>query len=156
MLCTTFGNLQTVLFLRPRGHIFTWWRCYGLCQRHKPTELARPSLFCSCVYFCLCGPFDSISFHKFSRQLSVFLLCSPSLISAVLVLSTTYLSKSLPKWFQRPSTFAVHCNLCQGSWRLRYPLAVACWGQYISLARTSLRRVVGLDWPNQSAGRAEP
>ena len=36
-------------------------------------------------------PFTCISFHKFSRQLSVFSLCSPSLISALLVLSTIYL-----------------------------------------------------------------
>ena len=37
------------------------------------------------------GPLTCISFHKFFRQLSVFALCSPSLISASLVLSTVYL-----------------------------------------------------------------
>ncbi len=37
------------------------------------------------------GPFTCISFHKFSRQLSVFALCSPSLISAFLVLSAIYI-----------------------------------------------------------------
>ena len=36
------------------------------------------------------GPFTCISFHKFSRQFSVFSLCSPSFISALLVLSTIY------------------------------------------------------------------
>ena len=48
-------------------------------------------LFCSCVYFCLYGPFNCISFCNFSRQLSTFSLCSSGLISASWVLSTTYL-----------------------------------------------------------------
>ena len=58
---------------------------------HKPAELAHSLLFCSCVYFCLYGSFNCISFHKFSRQLSVFSLCSCGLSSALLVLSTIYL-----------------------------------------------------------------
>ena len=48
-----------------------------------------PTLFT--LFLCLllsCGPFTCISIHKFSHQLSVFSLCSPSLISASLVLST--------------------------------------------------------------------
>ena len=57
----------------------------------KPTELAHSFLFCSCVCFCLYGPFDCISFHKFSQQLPAFSLCSFGLISALLVLSTMYL-----------------------------------------------------------------
>ena len=65
-----------------------WASSVGLCQKHKPTELARSLLFCSCVYLSLYGPFNCISFHKFSRQLSVFSLCSSGLISALLVLST--------------------------------------------------------------------
>ena len=66
---------------RPRGDVtvYVW---------HKPTELAHSFLFCSCVYFCLYGPFNCISFHKFSWQLSVFSHCTSSLISALLVLST--------------------------------------------------------------------
>ena len=58
---------------------------------HKPTELAHSFLFYSCVYFCLFGPFNCSSFHPFSRQLSVFWLCSSGLFSALLVLSTLYL-----------------------------------------------------------------
>ena len=54
---------------------------------HTPAELALSFLFCTCVNFCLYGPFNCISFHKFSRQLSVFSLCSFGLISALLVLS---------------------------------------------------------------------
>ena len=42
---------------------------------HKPTELAHSFLLCSCVYSCLRGPFNCISFHKFSRQLSAYSLC---------------------------------------------------------------------------------
>ena len=50
---------------------------------------ALPSfLFCSCVCFCLYGPFNCISFPKFSRQLSAFSFCYAGLISALLVLST--------------------------------------------------------------------
>ena len=45
-------------------------------------------LFCVCVYFCLYGPLKLIWFHKFSRQLSVFSLCSSGLISVLLVLSS--------------------------------------------------------------------
>ena len=76
---------------RPCWLTFMWWGCfYGLCKRHKPTELAHSFLFCSFVYFCLCGPFNCISFHNFSRQLSAFSFCSSGLISALLVLSTMH------------------------------------------------------------------
>ena len=76
---------------RPRGLTFTWWGGGGFCPWQKPTELDHSFLFCSCVSFCLYGPFNCISFHKFSRQLSAFSLCSSGLISALLVLSTIYL-----------------------------------------------------------------
>ena len=75
----------------PRGLTITWWGCYGLCFWHKPTELANSFSFCCFVCFCLYGPFSCISFHKFSRQLSAFSLCSCGLISAVLDFSTLYL-----------------------------------------------------------------
>ena len=77
---------------RLHGLTFTWWGCCGLCLWHKATELAQSFLFCSCVCFCLRGPFNCISFHKLSRQLSAFSLCSPNLISALLALSAIYLS----------------------------------------------------------------
>ena len=67
----------------PHRLIFTWWRCYGLCFWHKPAELAHSFLFCSCVYFCLYGPFNCISFHNFSQSLSTFSLCSSCLISGL-------------------------------------------------------------------------
>ena len=52
-----------------------------------------PTIFiCSCVGFCLNGPFNCISFCKVSRQLSAFSLCFPGLISALLVLSTVFLA----------------------------------------------------------------
>ena len=85
----------TLLILSPNELTFTWWGCCGLCFWHKPTELAHSFLFCSCVYFCLHGPFNCISFHKFSRQLSIFSFCSSSLISALLILSTVHLFESL-------------------------------------------------------------
>ena len=75
----------------PRRLTFTWWGCSGLCLWHKPAELAHSFSFCSCIYFCLYGPFNCISFHKFFRQLSAFSVCSFGLISALLVLSTIFL-----------------------------------------------------------------
>ena len=82
------------------------------------------------VYFCLIGHFNCICVYE-----------------------------SLPKWSQIPGSFAMRCDPCRarkGSWRVRNPLAVVCWVQHISVAVTSLRRVVGLVRPNQSAGHAGP
>ena len=72
------------------GLAFTWWGCCGLCLWHCTTELAHSFSFCSCVSFCLYGPFNCVSFHKFSRQLSAFSICSSGLNSALLVLLTAY------------------------------------------------------------------
>ena len=52
-------------------------------------SLPTPFILFLCLFFSY-GPFTCISFHKFSRKLSVYSLCSPSLISASLVLSTIY------------------------------------------------------------------
>ena len=41
---------------------FTWWGCYGLCLRHKPTELAH-------------------SFHSVLVSVSVFMALSPVIYS---------------------------------------------------------------------------
>ena len=75
---------------------------------HKQTQLAHFFLFCSRVYVRLYGPFNCISFHKFSRQLSTFSLCSSSLISALLVLSAIYLSMKVSF-----SPDIIHCG-CLG------------------------------------------
>ena len=77
--------------VRPHWFTFTWWGCCNLFLWHNPTELAHSFSLCSRVCFCLYGPFNCISFHKFSRQLSSFSLCSSGLISVLLVLSTVYL-----------------------------------------------------------------
>ena len=54
--------------------------------------MLRPNRTCSCVCFCLYGPFNCISLCTFSQQLSAFSLCSSGLFfSALLVLSTIYL-----------------------------------------------------------------
>ena len=83
--------------LRPRGLTLTWWGYCGLCFWHELTELAHYFsvlfLFCLCLY----GPFNCISLNKSSRQFCTFSLCTSRLVSAFLVLSTTYLSyESLP------------------------------------------------------------
>ena len=69
--------LEDFLSLSWRGSEFGL-ACFAYCKE----------LF---LCFCLYGPFNCISFHKFSKQLSAFSPCSSGLISAVLVLSTTYL-----------------------------------------------------------------
>ena len=100
LLKVTFG-LSTCIFMSSHRLTFRWWGCWSLCLWRKPTELAHSCLFCSCVYFCLHGPFHCVSFHKLSQQLSAFSLCSSGLIAAILVLSTIlYLYESfLQPWY---------------------------------------------------------
>ena len=62
--------------------------------------------FCTCVCFRLYGPLNCISFHKFSRQLSAFSLCSSGFISALLGLSTIYL---FMKFSLSPDFFFLKC-----------------------------------------------
>ena len=50
---------------------------------NQPSSPTPFFLFCSCVCFCLYGPFNCISFHKFTQQLSVFSLYSSGPISAL-------------------------------------------------------------------------
>ena len=57
---------------------------YGINQQSLPTPFN--SVLVS--VFCLYGPFNCISFHEFSRQLSVFSLFYSGLIYDLLVLST--------------------------------------------------------------------
>ena len=94
-----FIVLRETLTTERAGHhelTFTWWWFYGLFLWHKPTQLAHSFSLCSCASFCLYGLFNCISIHKFSRQLSAFSLCSSSLISALLVLSTIYVFMKAP------------------------------------------------------------
>ena len=48
----------------PFGLTFTWWGCYGLCPRHKPTELAHS--FYSVLIFVSVSAFVALStvFHS--------------------------------------------------------------------------------------------
>ena len=75
----------------PRGLIFTW---LGLL-RFVSFDINQPNLSTPYsalgAYFCPHSHCNYISFHKFSRQLSAFTLCSSGLISALLVISTVYL-----------------------------------------------------------------
>ena len=99
------------------GLTFTLWGCCRLCFWHKPAKLADSALVCSCVSFCLYGPFNCISFHKFSRQLSAFSLCSSGLFSALLVLSSIYLSMKV--------SFSPDVILCGCPYGLTFTL----WGR---------------------------
>ena len=67
-------------------------RCMSLTYVLDINQPSLPTAFT--LFLCLFlsyGPFNCISFHKSSRQLFAFSLCSPSLISALLDLSTIYL-----------------------------------------------------------------
>ena len=61
-------------------------------QRSSPIPFFSSLFLCSCVYFCLYDPFNCISCHMFSRQLSAFSLCSFGPIPALSVLSASYFS----------------------------------------------------------------
>ena len=87
----TFGSSG---FLSPRGHLHRG-EDVTVHVWHKPVELVHSFSFCSCVYFCLYGPFNCTSCHTFSWQRYVFSLCSSGLISTLLVLPTIYLYESL-------------------------------------------------------------
>ena len=98
-----FSHLSLSLsFLRSHGLTFMWWECCSLRLWHKPAELAHCFLFCSCIWFCLYGPFNCILFLKFSRRLPSFSLCSSRLIFALLVFSTISLAESLLQPWYNP------------------------------------------------------
>ena len=69
----------------PRELTFTWLGCYGLCQRHKSTDLAHSFLFCSCVCFSLMA--ISTVFHSINSSDN-----SPFSHSVLPVLSLPYWS----------------------------------------------------------------
>ena len=83
----------------------------------KQPSLSTLFILFLCLFFCCCcchyGPFNCISFHKFFQQRSTFLLCSSGFISALLVLSTTYMylkvSLALTTMAQGTDTWT---NLC--------------------------------------------
>ena len=79
--------------LCPRGLAITWCGDVVVYVKdiNQPSVPASFSVCPAVSVSCLYGPFICISFHKFSRQLSAFSLCSSGLNSALLVLSTTYL-----------------------------------------------------------------
>ena len=86
--------------VHPRTHassVFLSSELSHLVKEHSPLQAKLNGTYCLilCAYFCPYGPFNCISFHKFSAQLSVFSHCSSCIISALLVLSTMYLSMGL-------------------------------------------------------------
>ena len=93
LLIKALTSMHSIRKLWPRRLTFTWWGCCGVCQRHKPTELDHSFLFCSCVYFCRCGPFNCI--HSMNSP-----NISLSSHSDLLVLSLPYWSFQLyiPLW----------------------------------------------------------
>ena len=83
--------------------LFSWLIFIGLLFHGFFFVVVPPSLLCSCVCFWFHGSFNCISFHKFSRQLSSFSLCSFGFSSALLALSATCLFyESLPQPWYNP------------------------------------------------------
>ena len=74
----------------PRAHLPVVGMLGFLSFDTNQPSLPTPFYSALGVYFCLYGPFNCISFHKFSRQLSVSSFSS-GLISALSVFSTVYL-----------------------------------------------------------------
>ena len=83
----------------PRAHLYVMEMLRFMSDINQPC-LSTPFfwyiyffliLFRCHVYFCLYGPFNCISFHKFSRPLSAFSLSCCGFISALLVLSIIFL-----------------------------------------------------------------
>ena len=85
--------LLFLLLLIPRGLTFSWWGCYGLCPRNKPTELANSSysVLVSVLFMALSTVFHSINSPD----------NSPLYHFALLVLI-------LPYWF-----FQLYISLCK-------------------------------------------
>ena len=98
-------------FLSPRAdlHVVEMLR---LCLWHKPTELAHSFLLYSCVYFCLYGLFNYISFHKFSRQLSAFSLFFESCFCPTGPFNYISLYESLSQLWYNPLWLTGHKALC--------------------------------------------
>ena len=74
----------------PRAHLHV----VGILRLMFLTQTNRVCPLLFILFLCLfvsLWPFRLISFHKFSRQLSAFSLCSSGLMSALLVLSAIYL-----------------------------------------------------------------
>ena len=88
-LNTTFLHVSS-LSRSPRAHLSRGGDVKVYVLDINQQSLPTPFTLFLCLFLSY-GPFTCISIHKFSRQLSVFSHCSPSLISAYLVLSTIYL-----------------------------------------------------------------
>ena len=69
----------------------TFWAWLGKKKKRESTTTSNLFILFLCLFHSVYGPFNYISYHEFSRQLSAFSLCSSGLISALLVLWTIYL-----------------------------------------------------------------
>ena len=89
------------------------------------------------------GPFNCISFYKSSRQLSVFLVCSSRLISALLALSTICQSLPSPDIIRSDWLGSKHQptnSLTAIRWKTLDTPSVAVWG--VPTERRKLRSLV--------------
>ena len=102
------------------------------------------------VCFCLHGPFNCFSFHKFSQQLSAFSLCFSGLIFALLVISTIISMKvSLSSYIILCGWLGLKHQLTNlpGSFNFIFSILFLhsdiCPGYWICLSGNSLKRFQG-------------
>ena len=96
----TFVKVESFLLrcTSPRGLTFTWWWCYGLCPRHKPTKFAY-SFYAVLVSISVFVALSPVFHSTNSPEHSVFSLSSSGFHSALFVPSTLYLCMKVSEIF---------------------------------------------------------
>ena len=153
-LNTTFLHVSS-LSRSPRAHLSRGGDVKVYVLDINQQSLPTPFTLFLCLFLSY-SPFTCISFHKFFRQLRILTLFSQSFLPHwSFQLLYLFLKVSLNGFGDQRVCRALRpVSGEEGILEMEVPLAAAYWGQHISLAWTSLRRVVGLARPNQSAGRA--
>ena len=132
-----------IILVSPRAHLYV----VGMLWFVKDIKLAHSFLFSSGAHFSLYVPFNCISFHKFSRELSAFSLCSSGFNSAALVLSTILsLYESLPQPWYNPLWLA--------GLKASTNYTLACGSDMAAALRVFLEeyRLWRFDWMNLKGG----
>ena len=114
-------------------------------------SLPTPFTLFLCLFLSY-GPFTCISFHKFSRQLSVFSLCSPSLISASLVLWTIYLFVCLELWTRHAPVTWCRVSPWYGRYALKFSLLILSLAVMFLRFRSSISFLCGATEREKSQG----
>ena len=85
------GGTEPLIFRSPRAYLHVVGMLQLMSFDKNQLSSSVPCHSALGVCFCVCGPFNCISFNKFFGQLSAFSLNSSGLIFALLGLSAIYL-----------------------------------------------------------------